>query len=328
MTAPSPPAPRPFRLHLLSPIRLLGLAVLVAGAVVFLRHVSGAGVLAAFRHADVRLLLCALLMNALTLLVKAERWTRMLRPVAPLRRRTALRFLLIGFALNSTLPVSAGDVMRVFLVSSRTGAPRGALVSTIVLERLVEAIALGALMIVALPLLAIAPWLQRAAQIFVGVIAVAVALVAWLMWTHRGAATARGLVRLLSQFTSVARGLSSRGVLLPMIVLSGVEWALQTLSYTWGIAAFRGGFPWQAAFVCLCAVNIALLARVTPGGVGAYQLAFAAVLTLYGVSKETGLAISAAHHIVTVAPPVIVGIISLISLPAGTRREALAADSV
>jgi hypothetical protein len=297
-------------------------AVCVAAAL-FFRRVDGPEVWRAIQGADLRLLACAAGTNALTILVKGERWMRMLRPLGTVARWVAMRFLVIGFALNNSLPASAGDVVRVILVSAHTGAPRRAVVTTIVLERLVEAVLLVVFMIAALPLLSVAPWLRRSALVFGVLIVGAAGVVTAVVWRHRDRESSGRLARWSAPLVSVARGMTDRRILIPMIVLSAIEWALQILSYTFGIAAFRGGFPWQAGFACLCAVNIALLVRATPGGVGAYQVAFAAILTLYGVSKDSGLAISAAHHVVTVAPPVACGLLLVMMLPADTRRRAL-----
>ncbi len=311
------------RSAILSPLRILGLVVVCVAVVLFFRRVNTEEVWHAIRRADGRLLLAASAMNVLTLLVKSERWMRMLRPLGRVSRWNALRYLLMGFALNSTLPASAGDVVRVFLVSSHTGARRSHVVTTIVLERLVEAVALVLLMVGALPLLAVAPWLRSSALVFAVTIIVGVIVLVLLVRRHRLEGAVRGWRRITEPLAAVARGLSSRAIVVPIVVLSAIEWVCQTLSYTCGIAAFSGGFPWHTGFACLCAVNIALLARVTPGGVGAYQVAFAAILTLAGIDKETGLAVSAAHHVVTVLPPVACGLALLIALPADARRRAL-----
>jgi uncharacterized protein (TIRG00374 family) len=296
--------------------------VLLAGAVLFFRSVSSHDVVRSLRAASVPFLLLAALANLLTLSVKSSRWGRILSTLGPIDHLHVLRFLLIGFAVNAVIPASAGDVSRIYMVSSHTGHRRSAILSTIIIERAVEGVALALLMLIALPILRVVPWLRRGAVAFEGGI---LALLLLLTYTarrcHTPPAAARSKrERFIAVLAESIRRVEALSVLVPVLLLSVAEWILQSVSYWCGLRAFHQPLGLPEAFVALCAVNLALLARVTPGGVGAYQLAFAASMTLFGVPRAVGLACSTALHVVTLTPPVAIGLALLVRAPRSVRR--------
>ncbi len=301
--------------------RALAGTALLAGTVYFFRHVSRADVWTAVRHASVPFLVGASLANLASIWVKSWRWQRILQTLRHFGHGDVLRFLLIGFSLNALLPASAGDVARVYLVAEAAGQPRSAVLSTIVLERVVEAIAFAALMLAVLPALRTVPWVGEGAIGFgVFVIGLLAALAAF-AWRQRGPAPphARAHVRFAAALAERVRRVGAWRVLVGVVLLSVGEWAFQAVSYWCGLRAFGAPVGLLGAFVAVCAVNLALLARVTPGGAGAFQVAFAAAMALYGVPKPLGLACSATLHVVTLIPPVLAGLVFLLLAPPAQR---------
>lgn len=299
---------------------IAGLA-LVAGALLFFRHVSRQEVSEALRHASVPFLVGASAANLASIWVKSWRWQRILATLRAFGHLAVLRFLLIGFALNALLPASAGDVARVYLVAHATGRPRSAVLSTIVLERVVEAIAFAALMLAVLPALRTVPWVGEGAIAFGVFVLVVLAVLGGFAWRYRAVpeADAPSRIRFLVSLAARVRLLGTAPVAASVVSLSIAEWAFQAVSYWCGLRAFGAHVGLLGAFVAVCAVNLALLARVTPGGVGAFQVAFAAAMALYGVPREVGLACSATLHVVTLVPPVLVGLGLLLASPRDER---------
>ena len=301
--------------------RSLAGAALLAGSALFFRHVNRADVWSSLRTASPMFLVGASLANGVSIWVKSWRWQRILSTLGAFGQGEVLRFLLIGFAVNSMLPASAGDVARVYLVARASGQPRGAVLSSIILERVIEAIAFAALMLAVLPALRTVPWVREGAVAFgafVGVMLVGLSVFAW---RHRNPAdpSASALVRFAATLAERLRRVGAAPVLAGVVLLSVVEWALQAVSYWCGLRAFGAHVGLLGAFVAVCAVNLALLARVTPGGVGAFQVAFTAAMALYGIPRPLGLACSATLHVVTLVPPVVAGLVLLFLAPRDLR---------
>jgi hypothetical protein len=100
------------------------------------------------RTANVSLLLLALVFVATTFWMRAFRWQQLLGPIGPTRFRTVFRSGVIGFAALSILPARVGDILRPYLVARQDGLPFTSTFATIVMERVLDLIAVLALMAV------------------------------------------------------------------------------------------------------------------------------------------------------------------------------------
>ncbi len=81
------------------------------------------------------------LLVGLTYWVRAVRWQYLLAPIGPTRFRTAFRTTVIGFAALSLLPARAGDLLRPYLLARQEGLSAPATFATIVMERVLDLIA-------------------------------------------------------------------------------------------------------------------------------------------------------------------------------------------
>ena len=112
----------------------------------FLRDANLADVWRHVRTAHVSLLLLALVFVAATFWIRAFRWQQLLGPIGPTRFRTVFRSGVIGFAALSILPARVGDLLRPYLVARQDGLQFTATFATIVMERVLDLIAVLALM--------------------------------------------------------------------------------------------------------------------------------------------------------------------------------------
>ncbi|MBC8292197.1 MAG: flippase-like domain-containing protein, partial [Proteobacteria bacterium] len=94
--------------------------------------------------ADYRWVLPMAGMGVFSLFVRTQRWRLLLNissgrqlPLAPLFSASA-----VGFMSNMLLPFRVGEVIRPWLVSRNTGVPMSMAVATVVLERVLDLIAL------------------------------------------------------------------------------------------------------------------------------------------------------------------------------------------
>ena len=69
--------------------------------------------------------------------LRCVRWTRMMRPVGS-RFGVCARVLMTSFAANNILPLRIGDIMRVFTYASDLGASPPVILSTVILEKLLD----------------------------------------------------------------------------------------------------------------------------------------------------------------------------------------------
>ena len=130
-------------------LRTALVSLLTAGLLVwFLRHANLADVWDQVRRANPLFLLFGFLFVVSTYWVRAVRWHHMLTPIGPVRFRSTFRATVIGFAALGVLPARAGDVLRPYLLARQEGLSVTATMATIVIERVLDLVAVLVLLAV------------------------------------------------------------------------------------------------------------------------------------------------------------------------------------
>lgn len=123
---------------------LVALMLVLVG--VFLRNANLAEVWHAVRTAHPGLVAAGIGCLFVTYALRALRWQVMLAPLGPTHFGPAFRATVIGFAASFILPARAGEVLRPWLLARREGLDTAAVITTIVIERLLDFVAVLALL--------------------------------------------------------------------------------------------------------------------------------------------------------------------------------------
>jgi glycosyltransferase 2 family protein len=296
----------------------------------FLRHANIADVWSQVRQARMDLLILGFIFVMATYWARAIRWQYLLAPVGHTKFRTVFRTTVIGFAALAILPARVGDVLRPYLLARREGLATTATMATVVMERVLDLIAV-------LTLLAIYVWgftgdsplpdrllnpvkvsATLAAAVSVGLMAVM-----WVLATHPerigklAAAAARILPGRLSErvghlTTTFSGGFaaarSPRALLLAML-WSFPLW-LAIAAEAWAVTvAFGIEMPFAGTFL-LQALLVIGVAVPTPGGVGSYHEAYRiGVTTFFGAANDRAVAAAIVTHAISFVPVVLLGVI-------------------
>ncbi len=102
---------------------------------------------AALRGANFWLLAPAIPLYFLGVAVRGLRWQRLLLPVERIPVRQAIALLIVSYTVNNIVPARMGDVMRVFLLARETGIRKSASLATVFLERLLDVLAILAVIV-------------------------------------------------------------------------------------------------------------------------------------------------------------------------------------
>ena len=296
----------------------------------FLSRANLADVGAQVRHARLGYLAAALVLVAISFWVRAVRWQHLLAPIGPTRFRTAFRTTVIGFAALSLLPARAGDLLRPYLLARQEGLSAPAAFATIVMERVLDLIAV--LILLALYVWGLSdastlpPRLRGPIEVssaLAALAAVVMMVVMWVLATHPErigafvAATTRVLPRRLgAQLGVVARTFSSGFAVArePRSLTLAFIWSLPLwlilAGETWLVTrAFNINMPFPGSFL-LQALLVIGVAVPTPGAVGSYHEAFRlGVTTFFGTPNDAAVAAAIVVHAVGFFPVVIVGLV-------------------
>src|SRR5204863_8493679 len=107
------------------------------------------------RTADLRWVALGVVLYSADLGFRALRWQRLIRPIAHVRYPPMLAYLLVGYLANNVLPARLGELVRVHYLGDREGISRASALGTVVVERVVDLVAVVAIAAVALLILSV-----------------------------------------------------------------------------------------------------------------------------------------------------------------------------
>ncbi len=310
-------------------LRTALVSLLTAGLLVwFLRHANLADVWQQVQGARVGLLAAALGVVAATYWARAIRWRYLLSPIGPTRFRTVFRATIIGFAALGLLPARAGDVLRPYLVSRQEGLSLTATFATIVTERVLDLIAVLALLAVYVAIgdkSSFSPALFRSLMVSSSVatgLAVVLAVVLWVIASHPeriggyvqtadrvlGHAVAKRLAKMAQKFSGGLAVARRPRELVPAVLWSVAIWVLGAAEIWFVTRAFGMALPFAGSFL-LQALLVLGVAVPTPGGVGSYHEAYRfGMTTFFGASNANAIAAAIVVHAISFVPVILLGL--------------------
>lgn len=312
----------------------------LAGAALFTLFVMGAAWLLrsfdlhAFKHVLAGMSPLPLALAVLANLIvnygaRAQRWGALLHamPGQRVRLNFGERYSLsvAGQATNTLFPMRAGDAWRAVEVTRRHGIALRDLVAVQLVEKVVEAVALGLL---SLPALLSGRFVPRALGAGIAVlVAAALGTAIWLSarggprgpaavlhapaespWLQRAGAW---IATHLAAAAHAVHSLAGTGAL-----LRGFLWALASdlsdVAMIW-LVAQAGGFalPFAGAIAVWVGVNLAIAIPAAPAQLGVLEAGAVLVLRALGASDERALAIALVYHAAHVVPTLLAGLVAL-----------------
>lgn len=280
-------------------VGLAVVALLLAAARRFPFHAAEAALL----HADLALIALATAINLTSLVFKGTAWHRLLRTVAPARWRVTQEATIVGSAVNSVSVSGIGEGARVQFVVARDRLPVGEVLTSLVWSRVVEGLALIALVALAPLALRVPPALHRA-QLLVLALGAATLLIAYLQGWARIAGWLRPAWR--ARLVPLVTMASSRNIGVPLLLSVG-NWIAQWLTFHYTLRALHIPASYAASFTALLASNIGGIVRLTPANVGITQASMVVALLPFGVAPEQAVAAGLALQALQVLPVLAMG---------------------
>jgi uncharacterized protein (TIRG00374 family) len=255
--------------------------------------------------------------------LQAARWRRIAD--TRLGQRRFVEMVVAGVAVNNVLPGRVGDLLRARWVS-RGAYSGGRGLATVMLDRAFDILALVAFLLLSLPLVTDAAWVDR---IVVGSLVVLV--VVWVLIL-----AARSYTRRRPRARRAHRGLPRRflrdtleGLSDPLSVERGLVWfGISVAAWaTWAVAAIVVGravgvdLSLVDAIFVTAALNLGVAIPSSPGFVGTYQWLGVSALALFGIGREEGLAFAICMQAVWYVPTTIVGAVILVAHAKGAWRS-------
>lgn len=303
---------------------------LLVGAVCLwlsLRQVQGDAFLAQLTAFSFPLAAAAIACVILVAAGKALRWQWLYDRTPPnVPWSTHFGVLMISQMLNLVIPIRIGEVARLGLMRQEE-RPVGVTFGTIVVEKTFDLLAVGLIMLAAVPL-ALIPASMRVEAGAVGVLLGVVLFVVLLALGRlerpivaalahipepRDARVARALNWARRAIAATLGSMASLrgGQLVRVSAVTAAIWLVSLVTVQVMLAAFGLRLGWSAALAVMLALTSSNWAPTPPAMIGVVGAVTMAVLSGFGVDPALGLALGTVLNGVLVGPPVLLGGVAL-----------------
>jgi len=258
--------------------------------------------------------------------LKAWRWTLLLEPVASLRVRDVAGPLMIGFMANNILPAHLGELVRVHVLGRTRDIPRAAVLSTVILERLFDLVAILALFGVgllsgrslpeqyqqaALTLAVLTGLLLLGAVVFVCQAKPCLRLAEWVcerVLVFLPQKWRAGLLEMLRSASGGLGALKRPRLAIGIVAASVSKWFVMGLMVYVSLKTLGAEEVFAPSLVVVGVIAVVILLPAPPGYVGVIQGCFTVVLALYDVDPNITVAASVYYHLWQYIPVTLVGL--------------------
>src|SRR5262245_59960290 len=295
MTAPSDRGPR--RMFNLQTV--VGLLVTAGIIWLGLTRIDLSQTVAAFAAVRVGFVLAGGGLIVAAIAIFAVRW-RVLLPTPPdIPVRFFFCYLMIGYMMNAIVPLRLGDLVRAYLLGRRHGIAVSTTLSTVVVERIFDVVAIVVIGLLVSTVLDLPPLVKVGLRTFafVGMTGMSLlyALSFWGQWTKRLAwldAAAgrlrrlRGMLLRLDYFCKALIVLHDGKRLAATSVLTLAGWSVLSASLTMFPLSFGLKVPYLAGALMMVATSLVASIPSAPGSAGVFHVLTVLALSVWRVPTE------------------------------------------
>jgi len=307
---------------------VIGIAISVAALAVVLGGTDLAETANVLSRADLRWVALSVVLMSCDLGFRALRWQRLLRPIAHVRYPPMLAYLLVGYLANNILPARLGELVRSHYLGDREGISRASALGTVVVERVVDLVAVVAIASVALLVLSVRGLVGNAVLVGAAVTGLFLVILGIGIVAHRlpGLDRIRAVaeryprVRDLGQSLQDGLAVAARPRTLgEAILVSGLSWTMAILAYA--AAGQAIGIQLSMGQAALIASGVALASAVPagPSNLGTFEFAAKELGKAVGIEEASALALGVLVHVAILVVTSIGGAIAFARL--GWRRS-------
>ncbi len=264
----------------------------------------------------------ALALYAVATLLRGERWHRILHLTGvKASRADSYALTTVGYMGNNVLPARAGEVMRVVLMSKRTGAGKREVAGTVVSERVLDAVALGVMLVVVVFAVLRGTTIPSNQPLIVGSIAIVVLAVTRRHSSRHATGeecspALRDWIRPLAEAPRALLGWNGAVLLAGSFVI----WASEASVYLAVAHATELDISASGALYLVALTNLFAMIPAAPGYVGTFDAAVVYGVHAIGGSKSAALSYLLLLRFILFVPITLVGLVVLVTRYGGFAR--------
>lgn len=296
-------------------------AAILVFLVVYARTIDWNAAWQSMRGASMTLILASVLVNFVSVAIKAWRWWLFLRPAGVPSFGLAFRATIAGAGLNNVLLANGGDAARVVFVARKSGARSSTVLATLVLERLFDPVGFVVLLVYGAILYDLPASLEKWTGVSEIALAVTLGLLVWFIYTSRNVTEIPEELehptsgfwnrsrRYLAGFVASTRTLTSGPRFAWALLISMVSWVTQLWCFQLAAMAVHVPIPPAGNLAALLTTNLGLVVRATPGNLGFFQFVYVVSVGQFGVGRDAAVAVSLLIQVIQIVPVTIIGVL-------------------
>lgn len=330
----------------------IGILISIIALAFAFRQVDFENVWSALAGANYWLLAASLVPLLLFLILRAVRWRLLFYPRQGLRLINLFAVINVGYLLSNIFPARLGDVARAYLIGDTEDVSRASAFSTVVAERVLDALCAVGGFFVVLPFAPLPDWMVQSG-LFVGAAAlVAVVLFVVLVrrkewslhlidrilqlmhwpghetmthfWARLGKRTRLGFLERLpwADRTDLGQmagslidgfsGITTPRLGLPLLLWSVVIWAVISAYYWIVLLAFDPGQPYVAGVAVASITALGMTIPSSPGYIGVFEFITRETMVLFGMTPDTALGYALVAHALVFVVYSLLGLVSML----------------
>lgn len=269
----------------------------------------------------------AILLNFVSLWLRAVRWRYLLIHERPIPLGSLYPAVIIGYMANNLFPARLGEFIRAWTLAERERLKAASVFASLVIDRLFDGFTVMIILVLVLLNLRLPPGMEQTAAllkaggvttlVFYGVV-----ILFLLLLKRRPVATLSLLAKLLKPFPRAVseKAISLSGAFLQGLHISGKRnhllmmagsslliWITATLPIHLILLGFGISLPLTASFFIMVLLVFAVMVPAAPGYIGTYHLACYTGLVAFSIQPTQAVAISLVIHGVGFFPVIAAG---------------------
>jgi uncharacterized membrane protein YbhN (UPF0104 family) len=315
------------------------------------RQVNLRDVWAALAGVNYWLLVASLVPLVAFLVLRAFRWRLLFHPQQGLHIANLFAVINIGYLLSNIFPARLGDVARAYLLGDTEEVSRATTFSTIVAERVLDALCAVGGFFVVLPFAPLPTWMVRsglvvgaAALVAVGIFVVLVRRREWTLglldrilravrwpdcetmaryWqglsrrthlgfvAHLGWVDGAGLQRMAGSLIDGFSGIATLRLGPPLLLWSLVIWVVISAFYWIVLLAFDTSSPFVAGLAVASVTALGMTIPASPGYIGVFEFLARETMVLFGMGPGAALSYALVAHAIVYIVYTFLGLVSM-----------------
>ncbi len=256
--------------------------------------------------------------------VRSYRWGVILKPLGRIDQFTLFSVTSVGFLAIVAIPARIGELARPYLISKKSPVKMSSALGTIIVERVLDSLAVLAITVAVLILQDLPSWMIKSGILFFMVTLLMIACMIGLIWRRNTA------VKIIDRFLRLLPGkladkanatihhfidgfqvIKDVKTLLYLFFLSAVVWLVDVAAIHSLLLAFGFNLPVLAAFVVMVILIAGIAIPTAPGFIGSWHFACILGLSLFGVAKPEAFSFALVYHFLAIAVVIVLGVIFL-----------------